>query len=81
VRPAIPLSRAPYEEKMSQITNLRRFQERNRDEAERSLRELRDAAVSGRNIFAQLMDTARYASMGQMTKVLYGAGGRYRRNM
>ncbi len=81
VRPAIQLSRAPYEEKMSQITNLKRFHERNRDEAERTLRDLRDAALSGKNIFAQLMETARYASLGQMTKVLYEAGGKYRRNM
>jgi hypothetical protein len=27
------------------------------------------------------METAQYASLGQMTKVLYDAGGKYRRNM
>ncbi len=81
VRPSTELSRASREEKMSQIANLRSFQERNSIEAMRTLHDLREAALSGKNVFAQLMETARYASMGQMTQVLYEAGGKYRRNM
>ncbi|PKC50794.1 vitamin B12-dependent enzyme [Rhizophagus irregularis] len=38
-------------------------------------------ALSGGNIFAQLMETVRVASLGQITKALYEVGGKYRRNM
>jgi len=80
-RPPILLSRATREEKMSQIHNLRAFQERNRAEAAHWLDELKRAALTPANLFDVLMTTARYASMGQITKVLYEAGGKYRRNM
>jgi methylmalonyl-CoA mutase len=80
-RPPLQLSRATYEEKKEQITNLRTFQKRNETKAKEMLEKLRFAAISGKNIFAQIMETARYASLGQMTKVLYDAGGKYRRNM
>jgi methylmalonyl-CoA mutase len=43
--------------------------------------ELQRVAVSGGNIFAQLMETAKVASLGQMSNALYEVGGRYRRNM
>ena len=33
------------------------------------------------NIFEELLDTVKYCSLGQITKVLYEVGGRYRRNM
>ena len=66
---------------MSQISNLKSFQEKNRDAAAKALNELRDAVIHGKNIFAELMNTTRYASMGQITKVLYEVGGKYRRNM
>jgi methylmalonyl-CoA mutase len=38
-------------------------------------------AVTGGNIFAQLMETGKVASLGQMSNALYNVGGRYRRNM
>ncbi len=80
-RPKLQLSRATYDEKMEQIHNLREFQKRNEAKTRETLEKLRRAAVTGKNIFAQIMETARYASLGQMTKVLYEAGGKYRRNM
>ncbi len=81
IKPEVLLSRATPEEKMSQISNLKSFQEKNRDAAAKALNELRDAVIHGKNIFAELMNTTRYASMGQITKVLYEVGGKYRRNM
>ncbi len=77
----IQLSRASYDEKMEQIHNLREFHNKNEIAARETLSKLHEAAVLGKNIFAQLMETARYASLGQMTAVLYEAGGKYRRNM
>lgn len=75
------LARATKEEKEQQIANLRSFQERNKDKAPEALKKLQDVAVAGGNIFAELMDTVRYASLGQISHALYEVGGKYRRNM
>lgn len=75
------LARATKEEKETQIYNLRSFQERNKDVSEEALKQLKQAAVSGGNIFAELMETVKVASLGQITQALYEVGGQYRRNM
>jgi isobutyryl-CoA mutase len=75
------LIRATDEAKNRQIASLRAFQDRNVEEAEKSLAELQRAAVHGENIFEQLMETAKVASLGQMSRALYEVGGQYRRNM
>ena len=75
------LRRSTDEDKMRQIHNLRAFQERNQKATEKALAELQEAAVQGRNVFAQLMETAKTASLGQMSRALYDVGGQYRRNM
>ena len=75
------LARATREEKEQQIANLRAFQERNRELAPAALKRLQDVAVTGGNIFAELMETVKYASLGQISHALYEVGGQYRRNM
>ncbi|MFP3883761.1 MAG: methylmalonyl-CoA mutase family protein [Actinomycetota bacterium] len=75
------LIRSSDEAKKRQILNLRAFQERNKALAEDSLAELQRVAVHGGNIFEQLMETAKVASLGQMSQALYEVGGQYRRNM
>jgi isobutyryl-CoA mutase len=75
------LIRSTAEDKDRQIANLRAFQKRNQKAADHSLAELRRAAVERGNIFAQLMETAKVASLGQMSSALYEVGGQYRRNM
>jgi methylmalonyl-CoA mutase len=75
------LARATREEKEQQIQNLRAFQERNKVAAQTALRRLQEVAVSDGNIFAELMDTTKVASLGQITRALYEVGGKYRRNM
>jgi len=77
----IPLSRSTTQEKQEQIINLRNFQKRNAKKAKGSLKKLQDVAFAGGNIFEQMMETARYASLGQITHALYEVGGKYRRNM
>lgn len=77
----IPLSRSTPEEKQGQIDNLRDFQRRHAKEAERALIRLQQVAREGGNIFEELMETVRYASLGQITAALYEVGGKYRRNM
>ncbi len=78
---SMELRRATPEEKDGQIAMLRAFQERNRAESEAALTSLKDVALSGGNIFAELMRTVRLASLGQITHALYEVGGRYRRSM
>ncbi|HUF94812.1 MAG TPA: methylmalonyl-CoA mutase family protein [Acidimicrobiia bacterium] len=75
------LIRSTDEAKNRQITNLRAFQERNCDVSEQSLRDLQAAAVGGENLFAQLMETSKTASLGETSNALYNVGGQYRRNM
>lgn len=75
------LARASKEEKELQINNLRAFQSRNQANVEKALMSLKESAMNGGNIFAQLMETVKVASLGQITRALYDVGGQYRRNM
>jgi methylmalonyl-CoA mutase len=76
---AMEIARATTEEKETQIANLRAFQERNA--SEEALAQLKHVAKSGGNIFEELMETVKVASLGQITTALYEVGGQYRRNM
>ena len=75
------LIRATTEAKDRQIANLSAFQERNAEAATESLAALQRVAISGGNIFEQLVETAKVASLGEMSRALYEVGGQYRRNM
>lgn len=75
------LARATQEEKEAQIRNLRAFQSMHANEAEQALADLQQVAISGGNVFAELMQTVQVASLGQITNALYEVGGQYRRNM
>lgn len=77
----LEVARASKEEKEQQIRNLRVFQERNKGECAQALKRLQEVALSGGNIFEELMETVKVASLGQITKALYEVGGQYRRNM
>ena len=79
--PLIPLSRGTEEEKKSQLNRVRDFQERHRDEAHAALAVLKEAARSGENVFAVLMDAARVCSLQQVTDAFFEVGGQYRRNV
>jgi methylmalonyl-CoA mutase len=75
------IARATSDEKETQIRSLLAFQELHADESATALTRLKEVAVSGGNIFEQLMDTVKVASLGQITNALYEVGGQYRRNM
>lgn len=77
----IPLARATKEEIESQLKRLADFQTRNEKHAPAALERLQKVALSGGNIFAELMDTVKVCSLGQITQALYEVGGQYRRNM
>jgi isobutyryl-CoA mutase len=73
--------RSTTEEKEQQIQNLQAFQQRNEQKCAEMLNRLKNAAVNNGNLFAELMETVKYCSLGQITNALYQVGGQYRRNM
>ena len=77
----LELARATDEIKQDQLKRLAAFQEKHKDEAPAALDNLKKAALKGDNLFAELMNTVRSCSLGQITNALYEVGGQYRRNM
>ena len=77
--PAERLARATAEEKEERVRAVESFRERRRAASGPALDRLRQTALEGGNVFAELMDTVRAASLGQITQALYEVGGRYRR--
>jgi len=77
----IELARATDDEKVSQLERVRDFMKRHEKEAPGALERLQRVALEGGNIFAELMDTVRVCSLGQITQALYEVGGQYRRGM
>lgn len=73
--------RSTTEEKDQQIKNLKAFHERNKNESADALQKLKKVALANGNIFAELMETVKCCSLGQITNALYEVGGQYRRSM
>jgi isobutyryl-CoA mutase len=77
----VELRRATPDEKEAQIESVRAFQARHADEAGPALKRLQEVAMSGGNVFGELMSTVRVATLGQISHALYAVGGEYRRNL
>jgi len=75
------LQRSSSAEKRAQLENLRAFQRRHAGDAPAALRRLQDVARAGGNVFEELLETVKVASLGQITEALFAVGGRYRRSM
>jgi methylmalonyl-CoA mutase len=75
------LVRATDGDKQLQLDGLLQFQAHNRQRSQLALQALNQTALSGGNIFAELMETVKVCSLGQITATLFEAGGEYRRNM
>ncbi|MFD1852203.1 fused isobutyryl-CoA mutase/GTPase IcmF [Oceanobacillus bengalensis] len=78
---SMELARATKEEKEHQIKELQKFQENKKEQTEEALRRLKKVAATNGNVFEELMETVKVASLGQITQSLYQVGGQYRRNM
>jgi methylmalonyl-CoA mutase len=78
---AAELIRSTDEEKDLQVAAVRAWQRRNADRAPAALAKLQQVAATGGNVFAELMETVKVASLGQISRALYEVGGQYRRNM
>ncbi|WP_163335786.1 fused isobutyryl-CoA mutase/GTPase IcmF [Desulfopila sp. IMCC35008] len=77
----LELARATDDVKQDQLKRLAAFHEKHRETSEEALKKLKKVALSGGNIFEELIDTVKHCSLGQITNALYEAGGQYRRNM
>ncbi|MBS3934830.1 MAG: methylmalonyl-CoA mutase, partial [Sulfuritalea sp.] len=77
----VELARSTEEEKQSQITRLRDFQQRNAAASGAMLQKLRQTVIDNGNVFAVLVDAVRVCSLGQISGALYEVGGQYRRSM
>jgi len=73
--------RSTTEEKDQQIQNLLAFKKRNQTNSAAMLKRLQQTAVTNGNLFAELMETVKYCTLGEITHALYEVGGQYRRNM
>ncbi|WP_205685575.1 methylmalonyl-CoA mutase family protein [Flavipsychrobacter stenotrophus] len=73
--------RSTEEEKEFQIKSVENLQQRSGDKGVELLHSLQQAAIHNQNIFAELMETVKYCSLGQISKALFEVGGQYRRNM
>ena len=77
----IELIRSTEEEKKQQIDNLDAFKKIHEETTSDALDKLKQTARENGNLFEELMETVKSASLGQISKALYEVGGQYRRNM
>jgi len=77
----LELARSTEEEKQSQLKRLTEFHARNARAAPAALERLKRVVIENGNVFAELMQTVRVCSLGQITKALFEVGGEYRRSM
>src|SRR5881628_378579 len=77
----IELARSTEEEKQSQLKRLAEFHARNAKAAPAALERLKRVVIENENVFAELMNTVRVCSLGQITNALFEVGGQYRRSM
>lgn len=75
------LIRCSDAKKHQQIEGVLQFQIQNKVQAKTALTSMQAALLAGDNSFSALMHAAPFASLSQLTNVLYLTGGKYRRNM
>ncbi|MGR8920438.1 MAG: methylmalonyl-CoA mutase family protein [Gammaproteobacteria bacterium] len=77
----VELMRSTEEEKQAQIHAVENFHAIHADTCPARLAALQETARQRGNCFAELMETVKHASLGQVSGALYDVGGEYRRNM
>jgi methylmalonyl-CoA mutase len=75
------LIRSTEEEKQAQVAAVRAFNAARADVQPAVLARLQQVAASGGNVFEQLVEAVKVASLGRISRALYSVGGQYRRNM
>jgi methylmalonyl-CoA mutase len=77
----LELMRSSEDEKLMQIDAVRNFRSGHAGDAEAAVKKLQHVARARENIFAELMESVKHLSLGQISAALYAVGGEYRRNM
>ena len=77
----VELARSTDDEKRSQLKRLAEFHRRHAKAAPAALARLKQTVIDDGNVFAELMNTVRVCSLGQITTALFEVGGQYRRSM
>ena len=77
----LELARSSEAEKNAQIQAIERFEHAHQSQCQAQLKQLKTVALKRGNTFECLMETVKFASLGQISHCLYEAGGEYRRNM
>jgi methylmalonyl-CoA mutase len=80
VRPG-EVIRSTEEEKQQQIDTVLLVKSMYGENAERNFKDLQIAAIRNENMFAQIMEAAKFCTLGQLTESMFEVGGQYRRNM
>ncbi|MGE0431517.1 MAG: methylmalonyl-CoA mutase family protein, partial [Planctomycetota bacterium] len=75
------LRRSSEDEKEDQLAACNDYNARFAARQAAALQKLQHVALTGGNIFGELMETVKVASLGQISRALYAVGGQYRRNM
>ena len=75
------LIRATDDDKTRRLDELAMFQRDHSEMVPMALHSLQQSALGNGNVFEVLMETAKAATLGQVTSALYHVGGKYRRNM
>ena len=75
------LARATPEEKEACLERVTHRQTVDGEATQAALAQLQEVARQGGNVFEELMETVKVASLGQITDALFNVGGQYRRNM
>lgn len=75
------ITRCDIKEKNEILSSLESFEKRNKQEADIALQKLTEVILQNENVFEELLNTVQVASLGQITEVLYGTGGKYRRGI
>ncbi|MGB0879460.1 MAG: methylmalonyl-CoA mutase family protein [Polaribacter sp.] len=73
--------RATEEEKQHQIKTKENLHKTHKENVDKQLETLQNAAIQNKNLFETLMEATKVCSLGQITKALFKVGGQYRRNM
>jgi methylmalonyl-CoA mutase len=77
----VVLARSTAEEKESQLARLADFHALHAAEAPAALARLKQVVIENGNVFAELVNSVRVCSLGQITHALFDVGGQYRRSM
>ena len=73
--------RATEDEKKVQLRNLQALHKAMDNDSSEAINKVQEAAISGENIFEELIEASKVSSLGQITDAMFKVGGAYRRNM